>query len=316
MSPLAAAVLAGDRRAAGRLITRAEAGDAEIEADLRALYRHGGKARIIGVTGPPGAGKSTFVDRMIEHFRKQARRVAVLAVDPSSPLTGGAVLGDRVRMYRHAEDTGVLIRSMAARGALGGLSHATGDALTVLDAMGFDEIVIETVGVGQSEIDILSLADVTLLLQTAHGGDGIQSVKAGVLEIADIIVVNKADAPGTDKMIRALAEMVAHRTPTAAGWDTPVLAAEATAGTGVEKVLAEIDGFFGCRAAHTEATQERARARMRARVLVLAQAALKQRLQGAAEPAVVAAIDRAIARESDPHTAAALLFPAARHGRA
>jgi LAO/AO transport system kinase len=303
---LGAAVLAGDRRAAGRLITLAETGDPAIEADLRLLYRAGGKSRVIGITGPPGAGKSSLVDCLTGQIRRQGGSVAVLAVDPSSPLTGGAVLGDRVRMHRHAEDTGVLIRSMAARGALGGLSHAAGDAFTVLDAMGFDTIIIETVGVGQSEIDILGLAEVTILLQTALGGDGVQSVKAGILEIADIIVVNKADAPGTTQMLRALEEMIAHRRPTAEGWQTPVLATEATTGAGVEKLVAAIDGFFQCAALHEDATRQRRRARARARLTTLAQVNLRRRLAAIDE----AALDAVIARRTDPHEAAALLVTA------
>jgi LAO/AO transport system kinase len=303
---LGAAVLAGSRRAASRLITLAEMGDPTIEADLRLLYRAGGKSRIIGITGPPGAGKSSLVDCLIMQIRGRGGSVAVLAVDPSSPLTGGAVLGDRVRMHRHAEDEGVLIRSMAARGALGGLSHAAGDAFTVLDAMGFDNIIIETVGVGQSEIDILGLAEVTILLQTAHGGDGVQSVKAGILEIADIIVVNKADAPGTAQMLRGLAEMIAHRRPTAEGWLTPVLATEATTGAGVEKLLAAIDGFFDCATLHADAAQQRRRARVQARLTTLAEVNLRRRLAAIDD----STLDAVIARRSDPHEAAALLVAA------
>lgn len=309
--PRAAAVLAGDHRMAGRLITIAEAGDTDIEPELGVLYRAGGSSRIIGITGPPGAGKSTFLDCLISRLRSLKRRIAVLAIDPSSPLSGGAVLGDRVRMQRHAEDRGIFIRSMAARGALGGLAHAAGDAVTILDAMAFDDIIIETVGVGQSETDILGLADIVILMQTAHGGDGIQSVKAGILEIADIIVVNKADTVGTDRMIRTLQEMVAHRIQTAAGWDTPVLPTEATNGAGIDAVLDAIDAFYRCRGANREATMQRDRRRMRARILTLAQAALRHRINILTEPSLLAAIDAVISRVMEPREALKLLvFPA------
>ncbi len=306
---LAEAVLAGDRRAAARLITLAETGDPSIEPVLQALYRAGGTSRVVGVTGPPGAGKSTLVDRLVSMLRADGLRVAILAVDPSSPLTGGAVLGDRVRMSRHAGDAGVFIRSMAARGALGGLSHAAGDALTILDALCFDMIIVETVGIGQSEVDILGLADVVLLLQTAQGGDAVQAVKAGVLEIADIIVVNKAEAPGSDRMLRNLTEMAAHRMPTAAGWDTPVLAAEAGDGVGIAPILEAIEAFFACRDAHPADARRRHAARLRARILALAEAALRRRVGVLTEKRLVEALEAALDRRSDPHAVAALLVP-------
>jgi LAO/AO transport system kinase len=201
---IACAVVAGDRRMASRLITRAETGDDTIIPVLAELYRHGGKSRVIGITGPPGAGKSTLVDGLVTLFRKEGRTVGVIAVDPTSPFSGGDVLGDRVRMARHAGDAGVFIRSMATRGALGGLARAAGDALTILDALGRDVIIVESVGVGQSEIEIMSHAEAVVLLQTPMGGDDIQAVKAGILEIADIMVVNKKSVPGADRTVRML----------------------------------------------------------------------------------------------------------------
>jgi len=210
-------------------------------------------------------------------------------------------------MGRHADDAGVLIRSMAARGALGGLAPATGDAVTILDAMRFDTIIIETVGVGQSEIDILSHADLVVLLQTAHGGDGVQMVKAGILEIADLLAVNKADTPGSDKMVKGLTEMVAHAAPREDGWIPPVVATEAVSGTGVPELVAAIDRYFQHRAAHPEADRARRRRQVRARVLALTAASLRRRLFQGQSDALDVEIDAIIARVSDPHDLAGKL---------
>ena len=196
---LAEKVLAGHVPSAARVIRRLEDGDAEGRAALAALYPHSGKAQIIGVTGPPGAGKSTLVDRLISAFRKRDKRVGVIAIDPTSPFSGGAILGDRVRMQSHAADSGVFIRSMATRGQLGGLARTTDDATVVLDAMGFDVIVIETVGVGQDEVDVIKLVHSTAVVCLPGTGDEVQAIKAGLMEAADVFVLNKADLPGADE---------------------------------------------------------------------------------------------------------------------
>ncbi|KXU33814.1 hypothetical protein A0J57_04010 [Sphingobium sp. 22B] len=303
---LAAAVLRGERRAAARLISLVEAGDAGIEDQLRQLYRAGGHARIVGFTGPPGAGKSTLIDALVTLWRQRGERVAILAVDPSSPLSGGAVLGDRVRMSQHATDEGVFIRSMASKGAPGGLAHATGDALTILDAMRFDIILIETVGVGQGEIEILVHADAVVLLQVPQGGDGVQAVKAGVLEIADLILVNKSDAPGAARMIGDLREMAAHRRETAEGWALPVIPTEASKGQGVEAVIDHLDAFFLTRSRHPEDAARRRRRQLQARIWALAQAILSRRFQ-ADNGELAERIDDLIGRRSDPHEVARAL---------
>lgn len=201
-------VLAGDVRAASRLMRHIDDGEASATADLQALFPQTGKAYIIGLTGSPGAGKSTLTDRLISRFRKQGKRVGVLAVDPTSPFTGGAILGDRIRMQEHATDPGVFIRSLATRGNLGGLSRATGDCIRVMDAMGQDIILVETVGVGQDEIDIAQMAHTTVVVTVPGMGDDVQAIKAGILEVADIFAVNKSDLDGADRMVRELRMML------------------------------------------------------------------------------------------------------------
>ena len=197
-------VVQGDVRAASRLMRRADDRDLEVRAELAALFPHTGRAHIIGVTGNPGAGKSTLVDMLVKVYRDQEKRVGVVAIDPSSPFSGGAILGDRIRMQRHAEDEGVFIRSLATRGHLGGLTRSTNDVVTVMDAMGFDIVIIETVGVGQDEVDIVQTAHTSMVVLVPGMGDEIQIMKAGILEIADIFVVNKADRPGVERVIAEL----------------------------------------------------------------------------------------------------------------
>lgn len=210
-SSLASRVLAHDVRAASRLMRLIEDGLPAATPELRALFPHTGKAYVIGITGSPGAGKSTLTDRLIAHYRRAGKTVGVLAVDPTSPFTGGAILGDRIRMQSHATDPGVFIRSLATRGNLGGLSRATGDAIRVMDAMGREVILVETVGVGQDEIDIAQLAHTTVVVLVPGMGDDIQAIKAGILEVADVFAVNKADLEGADRVVRELRSMLEMR---------------------------------------------------------------------------------------------------------
>ncbi|GAB1433588.1 methylmalonyl Co-A mutase-associated GTPase MeaB [Spirochaetota bacterium] len=198
----------GDSRAIARLITLIEAEDPNRLAVLKLLFKNGGNAHVIGVTGPPGAGKSTLTDKLVDNLRKRSCRVAVLAVDPSSPFTGGAILGDRIRMQQHALDDGVYIRSLATRGHLGGLSRAVSESVRLLDSANYDFIIIETVGVGQSEVDIVRIADTIVLVSVPGLGDDIQAIKAGVMEIGDIFIVNKADRDGAERVIREIKVML------------------------------------------------------------------------------------------------------------
>jgi LAO/AO transport system kinase len=205
---IAQRVASGDARAVARLITGLENEDPEAEAAMRAMARSGGRAEVIGITGPPGSGKSTLADKMIGVFRSRGLKVGVVAVDPSSPFSGGAILGDRLRMQGHATDPGVFIRSLSSRGRLGGLSSATRGAVRVLDAAGYDVIIVETVGVGQSEVDVVRVADTVILVAVPGLGDDIQVIKAGIMEIGDIFAVNKADRPGADRVVREIRGML------------------------------------------------------------------------------------------------------------
>lgn len=235
---LAGPVLAGDRLALARLLTGLEAEDPEAESVLAELFPHGGRAHRIGVTGPPGTGKSTLVNQAARRFRQiDPDPVAVVAVDPSSPFTGGALLGDRIRMRDLAGDSGVFIRSMASRGALGGLSRRTSALVDALDAAGYRRIFIETVGAGQAEVDVARLADTTIVVESPGLGDEVQAIKAGILEIADILVVNKADLPGAEAAARVLRASLDLGQRPAAGWTPPVLTTVAETGEGVESLI-------------------------------------------------------------------------------
>jgi LAO/AO transport system kinase len=298
-----AAVLSGEARAGARLISRIESRDPGAIPLLRALYARGGGSAVVGITGPPGAGKSTLVDQLVACCRRCDLRVAVLAVDPSSPWSGGAILGDRVRMNRHNTDAGVFIRSMSARGRLGGLAAAAGDALTVLDAMGFDWIFIETVGVGQSEIDIASYADAVVIVQTPAGGDGVQALKSGVLEIGDLFLVNKADLPGADRAVSMLRDTLEHRS-------VRVLKLQAADGIGIDEVFAAIRSHLDHLRSHPAELAARRRAQLRARLLDLLAEQLRVRYGGAdaGEVRVERLLDEVIDRRTDPHAAVAQLL--------
>src|SRR5712692_3235444 len=255
---LAERVLQGDVRAASRLMRQIEDGDPASTQSLRELFPKTGRTYVVGVTGPPGAGKSTLTDRLIAGLRQQGTTVGVLAVDPTSPFTGGAILGDRVRMQTHASDPGVFIRSMATRGHLGGLSRATNDAALVLDAAGKDVIIIETVGVGQDEVDIIRTADISIVTLVPGTGDEVQALKAGIMEIADIFVVNKADREGADRLVSAIESTLGLQIFGADEWRPPILKTIATSGNGVPELVDAI-WAFRARAEQTQATRRRAR---------------------------------------------------------
>jgi LAO/AO transport system kinase len=236
---LAQGILAGQVGAGARVIRWLEDGDPRGREVLQQIIGHTGRAHVIGVTGPPGAGKSTLVDALIAAMRAKQRRVAAIAVDPSSPFSGGAILGDRVRMQRHAADPGVFIRSMGTRGRLGGLARATFDAMLVLDAMGYDPIIVETVGVGQDEVDIASLAHTTVVVSVPGLGDDVQAIKAGVLEAGDVFVINKADRPDVDLLKRQL-ELMLHLRETSgrsSDWAPPLVCTVASTGQGVDELV-------------------------------------------------------------------------------
>ncbi len=266
---------AGDRRALGRLITAVEE-RSDAAADIARLLP-AGRAHVVGITGSPGVGKSTTTAALIELWRSQGRTVAVIAVDPSSPFTGGALLGDRVRMAAHSTDGGVYIRSMAARGQLGGLSAATPAAVQVLSACGFDVVVVETVGVGQSEIDVVRYADTVVILQAPGMGDRIQAVKAGLLEIGDVFAVNKSDRPGASVTARELRAMVSAKPLAAGQWHPPVVSLVASKAEGIAELVSAIDEHLVAGEADGSA-QARRTARVAAEIAALADERIQRAL--------------------------------------
>jgi len=254
----------GDTRALSRIITRVENRSPDSLVLLQQLFPHTGNSRVIGVTGSPGSGKSTLVDRLATAYRQKHKTIAIVAVDPSSPFTGGAILGDRIRMQTHGIDPGIYIRSMATRGHLGGLATATTDVVSVLDAAGKNPIIVETVGVGQDEVDIVKLADISIVVLVPGMGDDVQALKAGIMEIGDIFVINKCDRPGVDKMERAVLAVLslAHRPD---GWQPPVLRTVATEGRGIDELVESIEvchTFFQNSASRAEKKREAAKQRL------------------------------------------------------
>jgi GTPase len=300
---LAQRLLAGDKRALARAITLIENDDPEGWALVQEVFPRTGRARIVGLTGPPGVGKSTLIGALTAEMRKADREVAVLSIDPSSPFTRGALLGDRIRLSDHFLDAGVFIRSMASRGALGGLSEATLQAALLMDASGKDDVFIETVGVGQAEIDIVDHGDTIVLVLMPGSGDSIQALKAGVMEIPDIIIVNKADHPMTDTMIREIRGVLSLGPATS--WRVPIVRTEAAKGEGVAELAEKITEHRD----HIEAegTLEERRARnLRNEVLELAASRMRRRLEAAVadDDSVRELLDQVVKRELDPASAA------------
>ncbi len=300
--PLSERVLAGDPRAIARVITLIE-DESPVRAELlRQIFPKSGRAYLIGVTGPPGAGKSTLVDKLTSAIRATGKTVGIVAVDPTSPFTGGAILGDRVRMQGHAGDAGVFIRSMATRGHLGGLARGTTEVALVLDAAGKDVVLIETVGVGQDEVDVVRTADISIVTIVPGAGDEVQALKAGIMEIADIFVVNKADREGANRTVASIETLLSLQTFAPGEWRPPIVKTEATTGKGVPELLETIERF---REQSQGARDERRRARAEWRVREL----LAQRLVQHVEERVLRAgefeqlLDRIASREIDPYSA-------------
>jgi len=304
---LAERLLDGDKRALARAISLVENNDPEGWALVREVYPRTGNAHVVGFTGPPGVGKSTLIGRLIEHARAREREIAVLSIDPSSPFTQGALLGDRIRLADHFLDPGVFIRSMASRGSLGGLSEATLQAALLMDASGKDDVFLETVGVGQAEVDIIDHADTVVLVLMPGSGDSIQALKAGVMEIPDVIAVNKSDHPLTDTMIREIRGVLSLGPQ--GDWRVPIVRTEASRAEGVDELAEKIHEHH--RFIDAEGTlAERRRRNLMNEVLALASGRLRRRLeeQAHADQSVQRLLDEVVARRLDPASAAAKLL--------
>ncbi|MCV0403001.1 MAG: methylmalonyl Co-A mutase-associated GTPase MeaB [Chloroflexi bacterium] len=301
MSELVAELASGERRPLARLLTRIENGDAALRPQLQELFGAGRGAHVVGITGPPGSGKSTLVNALIGEWRRRGRRVGILAVDPSSPYTRGAILGDRIRMMEHAADRDVFMRSMASRGELGGLAATTWIAAAALDAAGYDPVLIETVGAGQSEVEIARLAETTVVVEVPEMGDEVQAIKAGLLEVADIVAVNKGDRPGADRAARQLRAMMStaggrvERTP------PKIMVTTATSGDGVAELADAVE-------AHREQARSPVAARGRAANQVRRALADLAATRAREHPAWDQTVQEVADRELDPFTAAERLM--------
>ena len=302
----AAAVRAGDTRAISRAITAIENADPRAEDLLRELFPFTGRAYLIGVTGAPGTGKSTLVDKLAAHYRAQGKTVGIIAVDPTSPYTGGAVLGDRIRMQAHATDSGIFIRSMATRGFFGGLARATADAALVLDSAGKQIVLIETVGVGQDEIDVVRLAECTLVLVVPGLGDDVQNMKAGLMEVADIFVLNKAEREGADRLeqqLHAMLELAPSADHGGRGWEAPVIRTTATEGKGIGELAAAIEKFHAQRERSGEQRAKILEYWKQRLVLLLETQLLTRALGGDGERALETLASEVAERKKNPYTA-------------
>jgi LAO/AO transport system kinase len=306
LSPLGELIVSGDPRAIARGISMVEDDPLDAGAALVGeIFGNSGRSFLVGVTGAPGAGKSTLVDGLVRRWRSANKSVGVIAVDPTSPYSGGAMLGDRVRMQAHAGDSGVFIRSMATRGHLGGLARATADAALLLDASGKDYVTIETVGVGQDEVDVVGTADVCIVVLVPGMGDDVQALKAGIMEIADIFVVNKADREGADRTVTEIESLLGLHRYQDAEWCPPIVRTEATTGQGIDELDATIDRFRS----HPGVLDTRRRQRAKSQLRAILAERLMMRVESALKTIPLdELVDNIVARKTDPHTAAARIL--------
>jgi LAO/AO transport system kinase len=307
-SELASRLVTGDRLALARMISAVEAGRADARRELRCLYARTGRAHVVGVTGPPGSGKSTLTTRLALEYRARGNTVGIVAVDPTSPFSGGAILGDRVRMMELHSDPDVFVRSMATRGVMGGLARSTLDVVLLLDAFGKDIVLLETVGVGQDEVEIVRAADTTVVVGVPNLGDDIQAIKAGILEIADVLVVNKADLTGADRLVAELRAMLQLSSAPHGTWSPPIMQTVATAGSGVPELVDRLgehrtylEATGGWHARRTESARRQVRAIVEDRVV--------RRLEAVtAGQAWQARFESIASREDDPYSVADLVL--------